>query len=119
MQTSSETVPSLGADAAVGSQVFQVPDKLVSPLLGVSNRGARHRDDHGGHSNVIFAEAPAVREHILQEALKTSAQDSIIAAKTLEEVQKGWASEPLDPHTLEADALVNRRFAILQKGNPK
>ena len=67
----------------------------------------------------LVAEAPAIRDRILQEASQPSAHDSIIASKTLEEAQKGWVSEPLDPHTLEADALINRRFAILQQGKPR
>ena len=67
----------------------------------------------------LVAEAPAIRERILQEASKPSAHDSIIASKTLEEAQKGWVSEPLDPQALEEDALINRRFAILQKGKPR
>ena len=64
-------------------------------------------------------EAPAIRKRVLEEASKPSPLDSIIAEKTLDKAQKGWVSEPLDPDSLEPDSLINRRFAILQKGKAR
>ena len=67
----------------------------------------------------LAEEAPAIRKRVLGEASRPSPHDAIILEKTLDEVKKGWVSEPLDPDSLEPESLINRRFAILQKDKPR
>ena len=56
---------------------------------------------------------------MLEDASKPSPHDAIIVRKTHEEALKGWVSEMLDPASLEDDSLINRRFAVIQKGKPR
>ena len=73
----------------------------------------------GKSLDMIAQEAPSLRKSAIEEASKPSPHDEIIAEKTREEELKGWVSEPMDPASLQDDALINRRFAIIQKGKPR
>ena len=67
----------------------------------------------------IAQEAPAARKSMLEDASKPSPHNAIIVEKTHKEAFKGWASEPLDPASLEPDSLINGRFAVIQKSKPR
>ena len=67
----------------------------------------------------LAQQTPEVRRKILVAASKPSEHDAVICQKTAEEYEKGWVSGPLDPSSLPSDAVINRRFAILQKDRPR
>ena len=67
----------------------------------------------------VAQEAPSVRRSVLEDASKPLPHNVIIVEKTQKEALKGWVSEPLFPASLEEDAPINRRFAIIQKGKPR
>ena len=58
------------------------------------------------------------RDHVLSSAKLTgdSDLDKRLVEKSLEEVEKGWAEGPLVWSDLREPYILNRRFAIRQKG---
>ena len=67
----------------------------------------------------LVKEAPEICRSVLEEASRPSPLDAVIVEKTEEEARKGWVSGPLDPSALPSGSIINRRFAIVQKGKPR